>query len=560
MERTCTLFSKRYWSVILLITGLLAGTALAVTQPAPRATSGLAANAQTVVLAALPQAAAVSSARAAGQPLNPLSPAQYQAMLNQVRSAPATAKAEVNGPANLSTYTVNPALKKFNGITEYCAGVTPSDMGLAVGGSYVVQAVNSCIAVYSKAGAVFAGFPKAMWQFLGFASSTYTTDPRVTFDLAKNRFILVVISYDTQWNIHIAASATANPTGAWYVYKLAYGSNIPDYPTLGFDRRVVYSSVNVFNSAGNTYYGPNLFAFNKTNLYAGASLGWVSWSGFYACDTSSCQLEDTLQPMNLVNKTDNPRVTYILSNQNGNTTGLFGGCGGSVGCYRTFAWAVYDALNTGAPGWSSNVFYNGFSSYYPLPASQPGCFQCIETIDMRITGKVPYVNGSLWPTWETAVYGSYSSVPMTAEYRPVISTAQPAVLQGSNLMNSLMYDDGYSIVNSGAAYFGAAMPDPEGNLVMGFSYSDTSTYPGFAYITRRISQGYYTWNGGYDTGYYLQSGQGQYIYNGNRWGDYFAAEQEPGTANIWLSGMFSRTDGAWGTVIGKVAYTSQTQR
>src|SRR5712692_7256965 len=236
---------------------LMCTTQAGAANPQPKVTAKVAAEARTVVMDALPQAPEVAPGnfKEALKPGNPLPDALYQQKLNQVKAA-AVGRAEAAGaagPKELGSGPRVPGTKKnFNGINENCAGYTPSDMGLAVGGSYVVQAVNSCIAVYNKSGVLYSGYPKQTWAFLGYGSNTYTTDPRITYDYAKNRFILVVLSYDSNgWEWNLAVTAGPNPTGGWYIYRVGYGSTTPDYPTLGFDRTTILSGVNALDSNHN---------------------------------------------------------------------------------------------------------------------------------------------------------------------------------------------------------------------------------------------------------------------------------------------------------------------
>ena len=97
--------------------------------------------------------------------------------------------------------------------------VAPSDMAVAVSPSFVVQVVNSSIAVYNKSGALQSGFPKLLSTF--FPGTTGDVgDPRAFYDWQFGRFVVVVDDF-TGGTMHIAASATSDPTGVWHMYALA---------------------------------------------------------------------------------------------------------------------------------------------------------------------------------------------------------------------------------------------------------------------------------------------------------------------------------------------------
>ena len=102
------------------------------------------------------------------------------------------------------------------------------------------------------------------------------------------------------------------------------------------------------------------------------------------------------------------------------------------------------------------------------------------------------------------------------------------------------------------AYYGTIQPDAERNMTMVFSFSGTSFFPSVAYVSNRVTQAPGSWH---DSGIFLCNGAA--FYNQGRWGDYTGvAIDTTSPNNMWFSGMFSRTDGNWGTCIGKNAYAA----
>src|SRR5262249_32918694 len=127
-------------------------------------------------------------------PRTGLTPEEYSALKDEVsqQSAPtrsATAPPPALPPDSLLTPS---ASVSFTGQGQSFCGAIPSDMALAVGTTFVVQANNSCIAVFSKNGTLQAGFPKSLDAFLGLPASAFPFDPRALYDWVNNRFILVV--------------------------------------------------------------------------------------------------------------------------------------------------------------------------------------------------------------------------------------------------------------------------------------------------------------------------------------------------------------------------------
>jgi len=127
------------------------------------------------------------------------------------------------------------------------------------------------------------------------------------------------------------------------------------------------------------------------------------------------------------------------------------------------------------------------------------------------------------------------------------------------------YGDFGGVGTNGSAYYGTVQPDTDGDLTMVFAFSDDNSYPGVAYISHRTSTPYFTWNSGFDGGYYLRSGT--VFYNEFRWGDYSGTAIEynskTGQVNTWFSGMFSANvpgiNNSWSTGIGYNAFSAQTQ-
>ena len=199
-----------------------------------------------VILGSLPQASQQTASQIIQhyRPLDGLTDAQYAA-----RKA-AVAKGEgIPGTAGAAVPSGGTAIKSGVAITnsfvaqqEVCC--TPPDMALAVGENFVVQFINTFIAVYDKNGNLQAGFPKDADTFFGLPSGTYTTDPRGFYDWANHRFVFVMLTESSPnsgtntGKLMVAASQTYDPRGGWWVYNSLItfpAGQCPDYPTLGHD-------------------------------------------------------------------------------------------------------------------------------------------------------------------------------------------------------------------------------------------------------------------------------------------------------------------------------------
>ncbi|HEV2489579.1 MAG TPA: hypothetical protein VGT03_07210 [Candidatus Acidoferrales bacterium] len=528
-----------------------------------------------VDVSALPQLVAPQAPQAVRSVpvLFPEGAAAHQARVNQVLSETGRlAPTGNNGPTAVTEATPGASVG-FGGLDENCSGLTPSDMGLAVNQSFVVQVINSCILVTNKSGVVQTGFPKSLGSFVG-CTSCFLFDPRLTYDWAKNHFILVIDSsqggFSTIW---VAASATSNPTGVWHISSYTFDSangDFADYPTLGFDPTAIYIGFNDFLAAGG--FTNELWILNKTKIEGGLATSPAAFSGFGICSTT-CAPVDTLQPVNVYNPNDQPRAEYMVNSFNGSTAGLVG-CGSSTTpCDGLILWAISSPLS--GPSFSGVIVGTPSSYVFPTPATQPGCTTnttgcMIETLDLRISGNVYYNHGSFYPTLETSIGGGENST-LTWEIEPQLSRAAKAIMSGAVVAKESGYfTGGANLRCTGSAIFGDAIPDSEGNLTMGFGFTSTCDNPTFAYVTQRVSEVPFatTWGQG-DGGIDLVGGAG--VYTGGacssssctqRWGDYSSGSPDLQISNkvaMWFSGMFAEASGIYGTVIGKNGYTSPTQ-
>jgi hypothetical protein len=114
---------------------------------------------------------------------------------------------------------------------------------------------------------------------------------------------------------------------------------------------------------------------------------------------------------------------------------------------------------------------------------------------------------------------------------------------------SLLQQGLFFYSGTGSAWFGDTMPDEEGNLVMVFDFSNATTNPESAYVSRRVTFP----NGSFhDNGLVLFNGGAGAI---GRWGDFEATSFDgPGSNHIWVAAQHATSTGDWATGIGKVAF------
>ena len=132
--------------------------------------------------------------------------------------------------------------------------IEPPDQGLCAGNGFVVESVNDVLAIYSSNGTRLVGpvdlntfyhYPAAINRSTG-AYGPEITDPSCYYDADTRRWFHVVLTLDRFGttssfsgtnHLDIAVSQTADPTGAWNIYRLPVQNNgtqgTPDHGCAG---------------------------------------------------------------------------------------------------------------------------------------------------------------------------------------------------------------------------------------------------------------------------------------------------------------------------------------
>ncbi len=529
------------------------------------------AEARVVTMDALPQAsAAAAAALPSPRPRGGVNEAEYA-----TRKAAASRQANGAGvPSAQDGQTRYPdaapdtpgASLVFTGLGQ--SGSVPSDMALAVSNTWVVQVVNSRIAVYNKTGGIQAGFPKALGGTSGFfpSATTDTGDPRAFYDRMNNRFVVVADDF-TGGAMWLAASQTNDPRGAWNIYKLApwgaancrvSGNACPDFPMIGFDDQTIYLSLNYFPAAGGV--SDWMLLLPKKTIYAGGGFGYNFFSNF----TWGGIAIDSMQPVSLLSAADHPRAGFAVASFNINFGG--GQCSGSSGCSGIMVWAFSNNLQAaGSPGpeWSAVLLPTATTYRFPANANQKGFPFSVDTGDTRISGSPFYHGGHITASVNTNGTDGRAHHAWF-EIRPFLNDNDArctgafanlcAQVTGAEMVNEDCYYCGGGFNTNGSSYFASLAPDSAGNLTMAFNLSDDNTYPSTAYTSRRVTYGK---NLMHDAGIYMCSGASANL--SGRMGDYSASAGDvtAGNSNVqWFSSMHMGTGGAWSTCIGKNGFTT----
>ncbi|MGB8901992.1 MAG: hypothetical protein WCC90_23320, partial [Methylocella sp.] len=265
---------------------------------------------------------------------------------------------------------------------------------------------------------------------------------------------------------------------------------------------------------------------------------------------------DTTQPANVFSAGDDPRSEYLVTSKNI----VFGG-GCTTPCNGLEVWAIHSPLSSP----TLNGIFVATANNYSLPpnASQPGGTNDIDTNDTRISGMAMYNAGSIYASINAA-NGSHSEA-ILYQIQPFVTAggANDGQIASAKILNEIVHGSSAFDV-----YYATQQPDPEGNVTYVWNFSSSTSFPSLIYSSRRAAQ---TVGTEPDGGIFAVAGAGFYNQGFGsppfRWGDYTAVApgglaSAGGTgANpvMFFAGRFARSDGTWGTAIGRNGYTAITQ-
>jgi len=443
----------------------------------------------------------------------------------------------------------------FGAQSQGCNGLgwEPSDMGVAVGGKYVVQVVNECLSVYSEVtGALVAG-PKDFCSLFGLAPNSGTNgcfDPRVLYDPQAGRFVITGSYHSTSNEGYILIASAANPTLAWVHHVIDQGSTLADYPTVGqtayYDNNnnsVVTVCYNSFFTSGAFFDVCNFYP--KAKLYKAPAFGYAIWEDF----TLGGVVQNSMQPADAYDLNAFPRAQFIVNSLND---------GGAVcGAPETGLLLWAESNLTGGGGSHISGWFTGCGSTVgysePAPADNATfCSACIETLDNRITAKSFWTAGNIKVSID--VYNGYSSAALGWTITPTLDDNGQGCTSPYNCPNitsvgipqTFCYDCG---AGQGAqAYFGAIATTTGGDWTQYATFSNNGISPGLFYVANNVTWPSFPHDGG------IFACVNDFSWSG-RWGDYnAAAPEEPGAhpkdvSAIWGAGMYLINTNTWGSCI-----------
>ncbi len=428
----------------------------------------------------------------------------------------------------------------FPGVGCSCA---PPDTNGAVGATQYVQMVNEGYQVFNKSTGASVLGPVAissLWTgFGGACENGGSGDPVVLYDKIANRWLISQFATPTG-NVPItdeciAISQTSDASGAYYRYGFHLGSNFYDYPHLGVWPDGYYMAMNVFNSSGSAFLGPQAFAFDRAKMLTGAAATFVTPG------ITGGANEDSFLPSDLDGSNQPPAGTA-------NPFVSFPGSG-------TYKVRLFHADFT-TPG---NTTFNlvgspaagGFTLLCPNTRAcvpELGVSANLDGIGDRLMFRLAYRK---FGDGHEAVVGNFSVLAGGVagvrwfELRGV--TTAPVVFQESTYQPDSTW-----------RWMGSAAMDQSGNLAVGFSASSSSINPQIRYAGRLVNDPINTLAQGEA---HLYDGTGSQTSGLQRWGDYSALTVDPvDDCTFWYTQEYIPSNGTynWKTRIGSFKFSQCT--
>lgn len=432
------------------------------------------------------------------------------------------------------------ATRSFRGIPQ--TAFRPPDCTLAAGLNDVMLAVNTDLAIYTKAGALRFRWANMSLFNPVLPQGASVFDPKLAYDHYQNRWIVVAAARRANpagsW-IMIGVSQSSDPAGSYWIWALdatldggTPSSNWADFPTLGFDTQGIYICCNMFQFNGGFRYS-KLRILQKAELYSGGSgpSHFAKWYDFWNLKNPDNSVTFTIQPAVHFRGVGGNPPAYLVNTYfpSGNSLVL---------------WTLNNPVGYWIGGNPSltRTPINCISYSLPPQARQLGTSVSINTDDSRLLNAIHQHSQSgekrLW-TCHTSNYtwqGDAEAVSVVQWYEIDLNS------------NTVIQQNRYGAAGK-YYYYPAIQTDLSRNAYVVFSRSGASEYAHLRQTGRRVSSPL----NDLENSALVKAGESSYT--GGRWGDYFGVCRDPADlATVWLYGEYSASGNTWGTWVSSARF------
>jgi hypothetical protein len=431
----------------------------------------------------------------------------------------------------------------FEGLAynDDCGGVQcgdghPPDTNGDVGPTYYIQTINTAIGIYNKSnGNRLAAFTFNAFMSQGAFGNLCDTDnfgdPVVLYDTFADRWVITDFAFqvDGSGNVVsppgayqcIAVSHSGDPvSGGWNYYSLHVTDGLQDYPKLGIWPDGIYMSANMFDfAASGSFQNARVWALDKTAMYAGQAATVVQFD----VARVQGQLPFGLLPSNARLQAGTPpagRPNYF--------TGIH------LYTDRIRVWAFdVDWANAANSSFTGPFDSMTGSTWSVPPATVPAkSGNDLDTLSYRLMAQNQFSNiGGAESLWDShTVAGANSSQAAARWYQvPVTGGAVGGALQAAT------YNP-----DTKNRWMSSIGVDRLGDMAIGYSVADATTYPAIRYAGRLAADAASTITQSETA---LINGTGAQLGNCGgaaceRWGDYSAMTLDPNGCTCWYTNEY----------------------
>ena len=413
------------------------------------------------------------------------------------------------------------------GYTGFSVTAVPPDPNMAVGPHHIVQWVNNGFVVFDKQGGQIQA-PVADSDFWGSASTCNQlggfSDPIVQYDRQADRWLVGEVAIPLwpgligQFAQCFAVSTTSDPTGSYYIWAYGFGTNINDYPKIGVWPDGYYVTWNIFQSSDQAFIGPEVAAFDRNAMLAGASAPALVHFNLTSVNSTYA----SLLPSDLDGATQPPAGSpnFVMSVDPGSSA--------------LFLWKFH--VNFTNPQNSTFTGPTSIAGVAPFTSPclttqdcipQPGTTTRLDAMGDRLMYRLAYRN-----------FGDHASI--VANHTVLTLDGNTAVrwyeVRSPNETPTI-YQQGTFAPDSDNRWMASIAMDQSGNIGVGYSVGSAATYPSIRFSGWQVgdslgileSETFAVTGGGAQTGY-------------NRWGDYSAMRIDPSDdCTLWYTQEYQAT-------------------
>ncbi|HLX64748.1 MAG TPA: PKD domain-containing protein [Planctomycetota bacterium] len=437
----------------------------------------------------------------------------------------------------------------FLAVTYSTANALPPDTEGAIGPTQIFVCLNGRFRLFDRAGNIINTLNADSDVFFGsvLASGTTTTDPRVRYDRASQRwFVQMIDELNASNTVYYAVSSgsTLTSTSSFTFFKFTFDSAQPnskdtggflDYDTLGIDANALYTGGSIFPKNNGTVVGNSVFIVNKASLISGT----LVYTPFRQIASTGANVNYTFQG--------------VINDDAGATEGYF--IGADVSTMSQLL--LFRVSNPGGtPTLSSAIpisvpaFDNslGTNSGGGMPGNggvtAKGSDSPIDDNDLRLFQATIH-NGSLYTAHNIEVDASGNPVSGGGRdgarwYEITGLTGTPSLRQ-----SGVLFDPSGN--NPRSYFFPTCVCSGQGHMALGSSMAGANDYIGVAAAGRLASDALGTLQAATIVTPGAASYNAESFVSSQRWGDYSSTFVDPNdNMSIWTFQEYTNSQDIWG--------------